>query len=332
MNRQLKQITAAVALALALPASAYALQGVNFDPNGAAAGGAVLVNTFDWGPAQVLYSNCFGSVGGVTGTTCVISAQGSISNLIAPGGALLGVPAGVTYTFAMTVKSTQLANGTYDGNTAVVGDNITFKNIAGGDATSLFTIYVDSTPGAGDPNPLLGTGYTGTAARAILTGRVNIVDYAIVNVATGTQALDQNGADNYPGLLTRTTSGSPTFTIDVLTINSDYFKDPLTSFSLSLQDMNQADNSVTPFKQADPATKVDGTAFSAADVGIDASSDIYCGKGGATTCSGQFQGDASTTFLIETVPEPGMVALLGIGLAGLGAFTRRRTRQDVTAA
>jgi hypothetical protein len=324
-------MTAAVALALALPASGYAAQGVHFDPDGTGGAGTEVVNTFDWGPAQVLYSNCFGAVGAVTGTTCVISAQGSISNLIAPGGALLGVPSGVAYTFAMTTKSTSLANASYDGNKAVVGDNVTFKNIAGGDATSLFTIYVDSTPGAGDPNPLAGTGYTdGTA---ILTGRVTIVDYAVVNVATGFQNLDQNGTNDYVGLNTLATSGSPTFTIDVLTLNSDYFKDPIASFSLSLQDANQADNSVTPFKQADPAIKVDATAFSAADVGKDDSSDIYCGKGTAgDTCSGQFQGDASTTFLIEVLPEPGMLALLGIGLAGLGAFTRRRGRQDVTAA
>jgi hypothetical protein len=334
MVQRFKQITMASAVALAFTAPAAWAAGVHFDPDGAGAAPTQILQQMDWGTGHVLYSGCFGTTGLGAGSSCTIRAQGGIGS--GAGGGLVGpaLPPGVAYTFELQTRSTSSdPDGSYNGTAPTAGGNTVAFSSTGvlADYTaSFFRIFVDSAA-PGDPNPLAGTGYgDGTL---ILEGRVNVVDYSLTNVqAVGVQNLDQNGANDYVGVNTRATGGTPTFTIDVTFINSLYFKDPLAAFLLNLApDANHTDNSGTPFKSTDPAHLVVGTPFtgSVAEVGIDKTSDIYCGAKGVT-CSGQFQGDASTVFLVDAVPEPGMLALLGIGFAGLAAFARRR-RENETA-
>lgn len=325
---KLKQMTVAMALALSVPASAFAVQGVLFDPDGVPGGAApTVVDTFDWKPGHVLYSDCFGAgaIGVVGG--CLIKAQGSIGTISLTGSGNITIPAGVSFTFAMDVAATvSLGKGSaYDGGTVNVGDTLLLSD---GGGSSLFTIFADN---ADDAVPLTGAGYTdGTA---ILKGTVKVNSYALTNVGSATQLFDQFGGDDYAGRASYQTSGSPSFTVEVSYIDPAWFKDPLVNFTVQIGDVNQSENSLLPFKQVDPSHSVNGTAFTptatlgGAGIGTDAIVDIYCGTTKSTaTCGGEFQGDAASVFLTQTTPEPGMLALLGIGLAGIGVFSRRRSK------
>lgn len=334
MNRQLKRMTVAssVALAFCLPASSFATQGVFFDPDGGGATfGAQLVDTFDWGAGHVLYSNCFGAGGLGAGSGCTIFAQGPIATISGDSGNI-AFPGGFTFVLQVKAKSSdESGGGTYDGATVTSGQSITFKDLlaAGyGDATSYFKIYANT----GVVDPLLGTGYT--AGTEILSGRIKINTFAVTNNSTTAVTYDQKGGNDWVGTTTYSTSGTPSFTVNVLTKCDKYFTDPISVFNVQVDDATDTDNSGSPFSNINPAKQVGGLTLGKSFNGaVDAQGpvDIYCAdKDAATKCSAEFQGDAITTFLTE-VPEPGMLALMGLGFGVLGVFSRRRKATVTTA-
>lgn len=347
MNKQFKRMTIAssVALALGMAANAHAVPGVNFDPDGSTAAdggpggaGTGIITGFDWDAGHVLYVDCFGKGGAGASSGCTIRAQGPISSV----GGLAVIPAGVTYTFTLVKGAVPTFGAGYDGSSVTVGQGVTFADLAS--SAGSFKIFVDKTGVA--VNPFLGTGYDNTdpdpdgagplgSAHSILEGTVKVTPFGLTNnaAAGGSEIFDQSsdGDDHFTGSLTHSTSGSPKFTIEVTSIDTNYFKDPLTLFTIDFSpDATHTDNSNTPFEDVDPSKSVANLgvanfAFTKAIVGDDLINDIYCGsKADDAKCSGQFQGDAKTTFKTDVMPEPGILALLGIGLAGLGVTVRRR--------
>jgi hypothetical protein len=334
MSSQFKRVTMAACVAFAVAApGAYAAQGVNFDPNGAEAGGPgeTPLVSFDWGPGHVLYTSCFGNGALGAGGSCVINAQGHLGSVIGLNQVETAVPANVHYTFVMSTPATVTDNtkgATYDGIfDAGDLDALTFTDKTAGVGT-FFRIYRDQ---VNDVVDTTGAGYsTGAGSTLILEGTVIVNSYTLVSTGQTTENFDQfNGANNL-GLITRVTGGTPSFGIGVTFIDTNYFKDPLTTFTLSIDpDIDHTDNSGSPFKNINPSTSIAGSPFSGAMIGADKVVDIYCG--GATgdgPCTGQFQGDAISTFLVDAiVPEPGMLALMGIGLGGLGFAARPRQKK-----
>lgn len=325
MAKQVKKSAVALGLAMAfgVAANAHAVVGVHFDPDGTGAAGTSVITAFDWDVGHVLYKNCFG-LGGVGGAGCTISAQGTISSI----NGLPGIPPGVSYTFVLQKGAISSAPGAYDGSTVVSGQGITFNNSAAD--LGFFRIYVDKTGVAVDP--FNGTGYDNVnavpEAKIILEGTVKVKTFGLVNNSLDSELLDQFNGDSWGGLRTYATSGSPKFDIEVTSIDANYFKDPLTMFTVDFTpDAQHVDNSNSPFDSIDPSKSVAGTAFGAGDVGADGVNDIYCGPGKAAVCSAEFQGDGKTNFLTQVLPEPGMLALLGLGIIGLGASSRRWGRK-----
>lgn len=209
-----------------------------------------------------------------------------------------------------------------------------------GNALNFFTIYYDDSP---DSNALAGTGYGD--GEVILQGFVTSNDtvFTIFNT-TNIQNLDNFVDDDWSGTGTLTGSGGGSLLADVLSLNDgaaamgfDFFLDNDVLSSLII-DLAFNTSNVTPFDQTDPSMLVVGNTPDLTPVGAgnglcaDSNGDpIDCthingaspGELGARDFL--FQVDANQSFTVETaIPEPATLALMGIGLLGLGAAKRRR--------
>jgi hypothetical protein len=187
-----------------------------------------------------------------------------------------------------------------------------------------------------DSNMLQGTGFqTGTK---ILEGTVRAADGTsgvtnFTRFGINNALLDANGVNNYPGITSNTGVGSTKLTVDVntATLNADYFLTTVTSLSINVDSfLNQ------PFIQTDPSSCFwNGSALFTGAGNHVSPAGGPCGTTGVINggsvgfvngVSGpnvMFQTRATNDF-IPTIPEPGSIALLGIGLVSLGAMRRRR--------
>lgn len=159
-----------------------------------------------------------------------------------------------------------------------------------------FSVYIDYTP---DADPVTGTGYADAGSIEILRG---VFDSGLAVFAGVTPSPGGNG-----------TGGGSVF--GHITFSNNTFIDPSI---LGANATTQTSLQLGSFQTAD--YRRSGCMELAGSNGV---------TGGACTTtlpetSTQFmmQADASTTF----IPEPMTITLLGLGLLGMGAFTRRRPK------
>src|SRR5437899_2793001 len=131
--------------------------------------------------------------------------------------------------------------------------------------------------------------------------------------------LDQSPDGNqYPGITTVTSSGAANLTLQVDTVNAGYFPDLLAGGFITVSLTNTSN--ITPFGQVNPSAQ-----FSINGIANGGTPNNIGTINGLTGPNFQFQADANSSFQ-RTVPEPGTLTLLGLALAGMGGFFRRRSK------
>ena len=247
------QLVRGAALAATLGVSAFAqaqTTPIQFNPNGTGAPG-VSVATFDWAVNSAIALG--GNPGGglVAGSKVVILSQASLAVMQDSVGFPIGVPAGTQFTFVAGFGETV---------TGCAGPGCAAASFAFDPAhlgQNFFEIWVKKNPTAFSSN-LAGTGFN--TSKRIMFGKVTDAsgNFGVGACPSGgIENFDQFNANDWPFQRTICGSGSTQISVQVLSIDPDYFP----GFTPAQVDSLIArfnTSTVVPYRQADPSRQFIG--------------------------------------------------------------------------
>lgn len=315
---------------------------VSIDPDGSEGlYGSLDISALDWNFGNVLITPVAGTVTDPeVGDIFQNYAHAAVSGFNDADGNTLVSPSVSTFEWTYVLGFQETAVDV-DGVPPV--GSATFRTIAGGD--NFFRIYFDTTP---DANNLPGTGFAGNDTGA--NGAVLILEATVLPWTAGTDGqtsfaaqgavdnagnpipLDAFGANNYPAIFSITGTGGGVLALETTYANTEFFKNGAPSvFKVSLDTQLNLN-----FKNTNPSCGFwDGSAYiSGAGPYTSEGSSISCFTGASNTLGrtngapsngpNEIQTTDSGISFNRSIPEPGSLALLGIGLVGLGFGRARR--------
>jgi hypothetical protein len=194
-----------------------------------------------------------------------------------------------------------------------------------------FSMWFDSTPeGVSPPSAssrtqqVSGVGYGDGVL--ILSGDITVVPPMDFTNSSGTSTLDIDPpSGGYPATVdTITGTGSATLNVNLTFQDDDYVINNVTNGDLNLTLTNALRLEYTNAAGNHASTMFDDATL-APTFGADLDNNFTCGEvvpGAASPCD--FQAQMNTTFTFFETPEPGTVALLGVGLTLVGGMRARR--------
>jgi len=346
--------------------SSLSFASLTFDADGAGGDAAVQADLFDWSPSSFLAQNgtlaisnwnatkvklttlanpkpTDAEVTTACGTSChieVYTHASLISTSLTSGTVTTPSGLGSNYEITITAHFTEIVTGAgvFGGN-----DVASFDTVAGPAHLEMF--FDDFSGGTLAANNLLGNGFND--GKLILSSTSIGDSTGFFQVTGGPVALDQAGADDY-GMDSVTGSGTQgDIEMAAFDLDFSHFITDLADFSFSFANISQN----LPFVSVDPSecftdsfggTAVGGTRLNAA-ADCDAVFGLMGpdGQGGYAPMLGLinglgFGGDdfiAQTDFnspVSGTTPSPAPLALMSIGLLGLGFFGRKKGKQNAS--